>query len=125
MCFPEEACALLVGTRDVDKDHKVSRVVFADNIADNKNKFFEVDPSSRISLERELRNNKDEIIGVFHSHPDGKAMPSASDERMIVEKHFIWVIAAIDQLQNFEIGAFEAQQAWGFRSIPLIVTKGN
>lgn len=119
-CFPEEACALLVG-RWVNGKLLVRRVVKTLNIAENKLKFFEVDPSMRIKLERDLRTEQDEIIGVFHSHPNGLAKPSTSDAKMIVEKHFLWLIAAVDERGMSEIGAFEAQQEGGFQPIPLHV----
>ncbi|MBL4666359.1 MAG: M67 family metallopeptidase [Sneathiella sp.] len=124
-CMPEEACALLVGSRDRAGNWFVTSVVAADNIAENKYEFFEIDPGVRIRLERELREQEDEIIGVFHSHPGGRAEPSKSDERMIIERHLIWLVASIDEASSFKVGAYKAHRGEGFNEISLVVTDGK
>jgi proteasome lid subunit RPN8/RPN11 len=113
-CYPEEACALLVG-----KGSKVNRVVVAKNIADDPRSFFEIDPTIRISLEKELRDCEDSIIGVFHSHPDGRDHPSERDEEMIIERNFVWVIAATNGSTYFELSAFEPQANKGFKEVSI------
>ncbi|MEH6475379.1 MAG: M67 family metallopeptidase [Sneathiella sp.] len=122
ICMPQEACALLIGQREKSGNWQVSRVAVAKNIAERKEKFFEVDPALRIGLERDLRDQDDEIIGVFHSHPNGHAEPSKSDESMIIERHLIWLVASIDGALSFEIGAYQAGPTQGFKSIPLVIT---
>lgn len=119
-CWPEEACALLVGRHEEGGDRFVHRVVLSQNVALEKTRFFEIDPGVRIKLERELRNGDDEIVGVFHSHPDGPAFPSKSDQRMVVEKQFVWLIAAVTNTGITDIGAFDFSKNDNFVTVPVI-----
>ena len=122
-CMPQEACALLIGQREKSGSWQVSRVAVAKNIAEHKEKFFEIDPALRIGLERDLRDQDDEIICVFHSHPNGHAEPSKSDEKMIIERHLIWLVGSIDGALSFEIGAYQAEPTQGFKQVSLVVTE--
>ncbi|MBL4739727.1 MAG: M67 family metallopeptidase [Sneathiella sp.] len=119
-CWPEEACALLVGTREIGDDRIVNRVVLSDNVAVDKKRYFEIDPSVRIRLEVELRGGVEDIIGVFHSHPEGPAEPSKADERMVIETQFLWLIAATSSAGTDNIGAFEFSDEKKFKRVPLI-----
>ena len=93
--FPEESCGLLVGRR-ADDVIKVSRACESQNIAANPRSHFEVDPSLRLRLQRELRGQFSEIVGVFHSHPSGDPSPSKVDRMAILESDLLWLITAVD-----------------------------
>jgi len=77
--YPHEVCGLLIGT--VDEQHwHIERAVAIDNI--NKERAsdrFQLDPAAYQVVDRELRGTGQEIIGVFHSHPDCLARPSPTD----------------------------------------------
>jgi len=123
-CWPEEACALLVGTSKNDEDRIVNRIVLSDNIAKDKTRFFEIDPDVRIKLERQLRNVDENIVGVFHSHPGGPAKPSNADEDMVIETQFLWLIAATTVLGIEDIAAFDFSNKEKFERVPLIKLGG-
>jgi len=55
---------------------------------------FEVDPALRLRLQRELRASNERIVGLFHSHPDGAAAPSAHDLACAWEPDLVWLITA-------------------------------
>jgi proteasome lid subunit RPN8/RPN11 len=92
---PEEACALLIGRRGLGLNFRVARVEFSPNVAADKARRFEIDPGLRIGLERELRGQAEQVIGVWHSHPNGLAEPSATDAAMIYEPDLVWLITAV------------------------------
>ncbi len=117
--YPEEACALLVG-----KASRVSEVVISRNIAEEPLRFFEIDPAVRIKVEKQCRVEGCEIIGVFHSHPNGEAAPSQIDAKMIYEPDLCWVIASVDQNRHTEIAAFHPSKGEGFEKAELII-EGN
>lgn len=94
--FPEEACGLLVGRR-VDDAIKVFGARESQNISANPRSHFEVDPSLRLRLQRESRDQGSEIVGVFHSHPSGDPAPSKTDSTAIWEPDLLWLITAVDQ----------------------------
>ncbi|MCX8232024.1 MAG: M67 family metallopeptidase [Alphaproteobacteria bacterium] len=94
--FPDEACGLLVGRR-ADDAIKVFGARESQNIAANPRSHFEVDPGLRLRLQRELRDQGSEIVGVFHSHPSGDPAPSKTDSAAIWEPDLLWLITAVDQ----------------------------
>lgn len=120
-CWPEEACALLVGLEHQDGRRVISRVELARNIAEDPLRYFEVDPACRIRLEKELRQKDERILGLFHSHPDGVARPSDTDAQRIYEKDLSWLIAAANKDGFEEIGAFHPATKYGFDKARLTI----
>jgi proteasome lid subunit RPN8/RPN11 len=78
---PLECCGLLVG-----RGREVTRVVPMRNIDASPTRFT-IEPHEHISLMRELRQLRqgEQIVGVYHSHPEGPPRPSSTD---IAEAHY-------------------------------------
>ncbi len=95
--YPVECCGLLVGrVLDDEARWNVTRVVESDNLVEPvRPDRFEVDPALRLRLQRELRGGGEQVIGIYHSHPDGEAFPSATDLDAAWEPELIWVITAV------------------------------
>lgn len=94
--YPEECCGLLIGRWQSDGNLCVSSVVESVNVAcEQRTRRFEVDPALRLSLMRRLRGGRDEIVGHYHSHPQGDAIPSAYDAGMVHEPELVWLIVAV------------------------------
>lgn len=76
---PLECCGILVGER-IGKGVRVSRVVAGRNIAtgDQENTY-QLDWPTLFSTIRAARATGDEIVGFYHSHPDGSQEPSQRD----------------------------------------------
>jgi proteasome lid subunit RPN8/RPN11 len=87
--WPNECCGLLVGRGQ--RLLRVTRVVPAPNVAAGANRF-ELDPRVRIATERDLRGGEDRVLGHYHSHPDGRAYPSATDLAEAWEPALVWLI---------------------------------
>jgi proteasome lid subunit RPN8/RPN11 len=82
-----EACGLLLGTTDGD-GWRIESAVPLRNTADSAT-YFEFDPAEL--LEHDLRHGA-AIVGVYHSHPGGPALPSATDlGQMTMEAEVPWV----------------------------------
>ena len=92
--YPEEACALLEGTTD-SRVVRVARVHFADNVAADRRRRFEVDPRLLLRLHRTLRDGATSIVGVWHSHPNGVAVPSGTDYAQAYDAELAWIITAV------------------------------
>jgi proteasome lid subunit RPN8/RPN11 len=91
--YPRECCGLLEGVRDGD----VAQVLAfhpARNIA-AANDRFEIDPGDHFAALKAARAHGRAIIGCYHSHPGGAAVPSAIDRAAAVEDGFLWLIAAL------------------------------
>jgi proteasome lid subunit RPN8/RPN11 len=70
----EECCGLLAGSGGV-----ITRVLQAKNAASEPERNYEIGPQELFRLMREIRAAKLELLGIYHSHPNGKNEPSARD----------------------------------------------
>ena len=94
----------------------------ARNLAEDPASHFLVDPQSHFELLRSLRGSERRIIGCFHSHPNGRAAPSASDRSQAIEDDFVWLIASGEKVDAFELNAYVfANITDGF--VPLILCR--
>jgi desampylase len=85
----EEVCGLLVG-----HDGKVATLVPARNVARDPLRSFEIDPATLLATHRDARGAGQRVIGHWHSHPNGRAEPSARDAARATENGQIWLIIA-------------------------------
>ena len=69
-----ESCGLLAG-----RDGVIARVFAATNAASDPARSYEIAPQELFRLMREIRAAKLGLLGVYHSHPNGKNEPSAPD----------------------------------------------
>ena len=77
--YPLEICGLLIGSIN-GNGWSISDVRQVDNL--NRERAadrFELDPKAYQRIDRELRGSGNEIVGVYHSHPDCPAKPSPTD----------------------------------------------
>lgn len=91
--FPRECCGLLEGMREGDAI-RVIALHPARNLSSDSDRF-EIDPTDHFAAIRAARANGREIVGCYHSHPNGKAEPSARDAEGAWDESFVWLIAAV------------------------------
>ena len=76
---PEEACGILVGHDDASIV-RVTEVVPAANIdPGDRRRAYQIDWSSLFDTVRRTRDGEADIVGFYHSHPDGSHRPSRRD----------------------------------------------
>src|SRR5690606_34735006 len=85
----EEVCGLL-GAKDgaFTSFHPVT------NVADDRARRFLMDARGQIDAMRRMREDGEELLGIFHSHPQGPGEPSAEDLAMAAYPGTIYFIAA-------------------------------
>ncbi|MDJ0951442.1 MAG: M67 family metallopeptidase [Alphaproteobacteria bacterium] len=98
--WPEECCGLLAGRRGPDASIEILRAVPAPNIAAERARRFEIDPQLWLDLRRQLAGGPDAILGLYHSHPDGAALPSPRDAAAAwplgpADGPVVWLITAM------------------------------
>lgn len=76
-CYPDEACGFLLGVRE-RVAAEVRRVVEARNRAERSDRFL-IDARDVFAAMQAARAAGEELIGVYHSHPDAAAEPSVVD----------------------------------------------
>lgn len=102
--YPGECCGLMEGVRNAD----LLRVVALHrtrNVATDPNRF-EIDPAEHIRILRAARTKRTQIIGCYHSHPNGEAQPSLRDRAGASEEAFIWLIASLTATDRAKLSAF-------------------
>lgn len=105
---PRECCGLLEGARG-GADFRIAALHPARNLAGETTRF-EIDPADHIAAQKMARARGQQIIGCYHSHPDGRAEPSAADLAGAGEDGFLWLILAGETAAAF------VYSAGGFRA---------
>jgi proteasome lid subunit RPN8/RPN11 len=72
--YQEECCGLLAGSNGV-----IAHAFPAKNVATDTAKSYEIAPEELFRLMREIRGAGLELMGIYHSHPNGKNEPSPRD----------------------------------------------
>ncbi|MDI7274570.1 MAG: M67 family metallopeptidase [Anaerolineae bacterium] len=76
--YPAECCGLLVGRGDDVRKAEAVRNLRAAERCDR----FELDPVGHVRVWEAAHANNEDIVGCYHSHPDGQALPSSIDRRL-------------------------------------------
>ena len=69
-----ECCGLLAG-----RGYQITHAYPAENVAANPATSYEVSTKEIVNLTRQIRENGLELLGIYHSHPNGDNKPSARD----------------------------------------------
>jgi proteasome lid subunit RPN8/RPN11 len=106
--YPDEACGALLG-----RGSEVARVAPLPNRETQTPRVrYQIDPRDLVRLDREARDGDLDIIGYFHSHPDGHPRPSETDRSRAAESlsdGVFHVVAAVEGGQKV------TPTAWVFR----------
>lgn len=89
LAAPQECCGLLLGMHG-----RISAIAPARNVAGDPMCQFEIDPRALIDAHRVARSGGPQLLGHYHSHPTGNAMPSATDRAMAAGDGLVWAIVA-------------------------------
>lgn len=84
---PEECCGLLLG-----RDGRIEGARPARNVARDRIRRFEIDPQALVDAYRAAREGGPEIVGYYHSHPEGPMEPSAVDRALAAGDGRVWAI---------------------------------
>lgn len=103
--LPEEVCGLLVGITD-ETDVFIDNFLLMRNVSPTPEQAFEIDPEALLQMQKLLREQKVDIIGVYHSHPTGNITPSQSDLDQANSPGWVWLIGAINEHEEYHYGAY-------------------
>jgi len=87
---PNEACAILYG-------HKIEQKSTVKEIWLTKNETpspieFTLSAEQTWKMDQKRKELNLEIIGIFHSHPKGEALPSSTDKKFMQNNPYVWII---------------------------------
>ena len=84
--LPNEACGLLAGAAGV------VRAVYAIANADASPVSYTIDPAGHFAALTDAEARGWELLGAFHSHVDGPAVPSRRDVAAAAEPDWVWLV---------------------------------
>jgi proteasome lid subunit RPN8/RPN11 len=73
--YPDEACGVILGPLGADTPVRLKPMINAAH----SSTFYEFDPKDLLSLYREVDDNDEEIVVIYHSHTETEAYPSRTD----------------------------------------------
>jgi proteasome lid subunit RPN8/RPN11 len=98
-----EVCGLIAA-----RHGRPVRVVPISNVADQPARRFAMDPAGQIDAQRTMRQQDEELFGIYHSHPHSAAEPSAADLEQIGYPHALYLIVSLEtpdipQIRGFRL----------------------
>ncbi len=110
---PLECCGLLLGQGTMITAAQPVRNIHADPA-----QHFELDPEALIAAHRAARGGGPQVLGYYHSHPNGLARPSATDQAEASGDGRVWAIVAAGSVTWWRDGPR------GFEALPTRVLPG-
>jgi proteasome lid subunit RPN8/RPN11 len=106
--YPCEVCGVLLGHAA-----RVESVIRVENRETESPRVrYQIAPEDLLRIQREGREDGQEVVGFYHSHPDHPARPSETDRRIAAEglsDGVIHVVVGVEQ------GERASPSAWVFR----------
>ena len=104
--YPDECCGVILGPVGSGKAERLKPMI---NAAHSPT-FYEFDPKDLLALYREVDDNDEEIVVIYHSHTETEAYPSHTDIAYAGEPgaHYVLVstreeIASRSEFRSFRI----------------------
>jgi proteasome lid subunit RPN8/RPN11 len=107
---PNESCALLFG-KCIDGEAIIKDVFLTRNAEESPVNFtmdsMDLFKGYHMAEERNL-----EVVGIFHSHPNSKAYPSATDQKFMFTNPVVWAIHSgdSDEMRAFTLDSKEVNE---------------
>jgi proteasome lid subunit RPN8/RPN11 len=97
----QECCGLLAGREDM-----ITRAYPARNAATHPAKEYEIAAEELFQLMREIRDAGLQLLGIYHSHPNGLQEPSPRDIELAYYPSAIYFIISMDEEAQQTVRAF-------------------
>jgi len=112
-----ESCGLLLGV-----DGEIRTAVAVPNRSEDPDRSFVLDTTAQLSASRAARQAEMRVLGHYHWHPSGSALPSIEDCRAAEAQHVYWLILA-DTDRRMWISRHGGLFAGVFDPVALVVCK--
>jgi proteasome lid subunit RPN8/RPN11 len=99
--LPNEGCGLLGGPPG-----QVERVYCVPNVYHSPVAYL-MDPAAQVEAMIELERAGLEVVGIFHSHPAGPPVPSATDAAQALYPESVYVILSPGGADGWQMRGFE------------------
>ncbi|MCS7072429.1 MAG: M67 family metallopeptidase [Anaerolinea sp.] len=110
---PHETCGVLAGTWLIPGVARVEALFPVTNAAANPDTAYWMEDLALARLLAELPDHGLELIGFYHSHPQGRAFPSPTDVRLAAHPDSVYLIIGLE-------GTTATLAAWQIRAGAVI-----
>ena len=101
--YPKEACGLLAG-----RDGVVEQVYLMTNVEDSPIGY-SMDPKEQLQVMKAMRERRQEMLAIYHSHTASAAYPSPVDVRLAVYPEVSYVLVSLKEQARPEIKSYQIQ----------------
>ena len=98
--YPLEGCGLLAGREGV-----VTAVYPITNILRNPTAY-EMEPVQQIKTILQIEQNNEELLAIYHSHPNGPSVPSETDITAAYYPDSVYLIVSMEEVQKPQMRGF-------------------
>ena len=89
--YPNEACGLISG-----REGDAERIYEMPN-AESSPVSYLADPKAQFRAMKEMRENGERMVAIYHSHPQSRPYPSQKDIRMAYYSDAVYIIVGLDE----------------------------
>lgn len=100
--YPREACGILAGRNGV-----VEKVYQMQNVSETPATRYFMKPQEQLKVFKEIRKLNLEMVGIYHSHVDSPAYPSATDLELAFYPEAIQIIISLQDFDNPDVQGFK------------------
>ena len=107
--FPEECCGAMLGRILDDDTREVVKVVPVENTKEGpKERRYLIDPKALLQVEKQARQEKVDVVGIYHSHPNHPSQASDFDRDHAMPFWSYVIVSCLD-------GRADRMQSWRLR----------
>jgi proteasome lid subunit RPN8/RPN11 len=103
-CPDVEVCGLITA-----RNGRPIRAIAISNVSDQPQRLFAMDPAGQIEAQRKMREQGEELFGIYHSHPHSPAEPSAIDLQQAAYPEALYIIVSLKTRGVLEMRGFRLQ----------------
>lgn len=92
---PFEICGIISGETSENDTRKAGKIYRMTN-TDKSERTFLMDPKEQLKVMKGMRNNNEEMVAIYHSHPATRAYPSSTDVGMSFYPDTSFIIISLE-----------------------------
>ena len=103
--YPDECCGFLFGTEN-EESREILNVLSVNNVREAKRRRYEISPQDYQRAEIHAVNTDQDLLGIYHSHPDHPAIASEYD-RAHALPHFSYIILSVNNGKVVDVKSWQ------------------
>lgn len=103
-CYPQEACGFVAGA------HSRAELFLPIENVERSTTSYLMDPRQQMQAFKKLREEKLDLLGIFHSHVASPAVPSPKDTTMAFYPEVRYLILSLADMNRPELRCFHIEE---------------